>query len=81
MKLTDSLIKKFGQDKLLHFVVAGWLTQIATLAGWPYALVTMIIIVVLSYFKEVRWDNTCDFKDLYAALLGCLIAFLLQILL
>lgn len=81
MKFTDSLIKKFGYDKLLHFVIAGWLTQITTLIGWPYAILMIVFIMVISYFKEDRWDTQKDFKDLYAAALGCLIAFCLQFLL
>lgn len=81
MKLTNDLVKKVGSDKLLHFLIAGWATQIGTLMCWQMALFIGLLIIGLNYFKEVRWDDKADMKDLYAAIAGVAIAFVLQFIL
>lgn len=78
MKLTNKLVEKFGYDKLLHFLLSGWLTQIGTLANWWVGLLVIAIIIGLSYCKEKMWDTIADNKDIYAAIIGCSIAYLLS---
>ena len=34
MKLIDNIINKFGSDKMLHFLVGGYLTCLCGLFGW-----------------------------------------------
>ena len=81
MKITDKLIDKFGSDKLLHFLVAGWLTQIATLLGFPCTIIVICLILLFSIIKEKLWDSTFDLKDIYAAILGSFVALLLLVIL
>ena len=78
MKLTDNIVEKVGSDKLLHFLVAGWFTQIGSLINWQVAFAAMLIIIGLNYLKEIKWDSVTDYKDLYAAMAGSTLAFLIQ---
>lgn len=78
MKLTDNLVKVIGYDKLLHFLIAGWATQIGTVFDWWIALIIAFVILALNYLKEKYWDSKFDILDLIAAFAGCAIAFIIQ---
>lgn len=78
MKLTDKIVNTFGGDKLLHLLVAGWVTQIGTLINWWAALLIAIAVIGLNFVKEKYWDNVFDIKDLIAAGVGSFIAFVIQ---
>lgn len=81
MKLTDNLVRKVGSDKLLHFLIAGWLTQVGALINWETSLIIAILVITLNYFKEIKWDTKADMQDLYMAIAGSFLAFILQFLL
>lgn len=81
MKLTNLIVKKFGSDKLLHFLIAGWGAQIGTLINIPCGIIIALIIILLNWVKEKYWDSAFDIKDLVAAILGATLAIILACLL
>lgn len=70
MKLTDKIMGKYGADKLLHFLVAGWIVSLFSSFGFVPMLVSTIIVVALSIVKERCWDEYEDWDDMFAALCG-----------
>lgn len=81
MKFTDSLINKYGYDKLLHFTLGGWITAISgVLFGWIGAIITVVLISALSVYKELKLDTNPDWKDFYYALYGCGISLIITVI-
>lgn len=86
MKLTDNLIKKYGVDKLLHHAFGGllcaFISVIAILQdgtlNWSavaYPTIGSALVFVLSIIKEYI-DTEFNWKDILAAMLGCLWVYL-----
>lgn len=84
MKFTDWLVSKIGNDKLLHFTVAGLITfSIANVLILQEgiidyrvifaAIISMIPTMILVLMKEFIIDTKADKKDIVASLLGSLI--------
>ena len=80
MKLTDKLIQKYGNDKLLHFSIGGWVTALCGLFGQIPLVIGGITITLLNVVKEYLFDNTPDWKDVKATFLGCSITFIIYII-
>ena len=76
MKLTDKIVKKFGHDKLLHFLVAAWVVSVCSLYG--VGCIAWIIIILLSIIKEKIFDDYSDIKDIIAGALGGFASLLLS---
>lgn len=71
MKIINKLVERYGADKLLHYVVGGWLTAIGSLFGWVGLLAGFVLVVVLSFVKE-GLDDKRDRKDILAGVSGSL---------
>lgn len=83
MKFTDNLVKKYGVDKLLHFFGGGWIVAMFSPIGWLGILLGVILMLVLSFVKELFLDDFFDKKDIFAACLGggvSVVVFLLTLL-
>lgn len=86
MKLVDDFLAKVGADKVLHFFGGGFICAIfafvALLQDGVYTneslfgsvFIGTILVIVLSLIKEVI-DNDFEWKDILAALIGCLFIF------
>ena len=77
MKITDELIRRIGADKLLHFCVAGWLVSMAGYLGITFAIITSVLVIVVSVLKELYFDKEADWNDLVAALFGMTLSWIL----
>lgn len=84
MKFTDWLVSKVGNDKLLHFTVAGLITfSFAVILTFQEglidyrvifaAIISIIPTMILVLMKEFIIDTKADKKDIVASLLGSLI--------
>lgn len=83
----NNWIKKIGIDKFAHFGIGGLICAIftfvfmlqdldlvATLPAWRIMLlptIGTIVTVIVSVIKELLFDLTADWNDLWAALIGC----------
>lgn len=70
MKFIDNLVKKYGVDKILHFFGGGWIVSMFSPIGWLGILLGVILMLVLSFTKELFLDNFFDKNDIAAACLG-----------
>ena len=73
MSLTDKLVNWFGSDKLLHLLVAAWLTSWFTDFGFAIALAGGFFVFLLAYVKEKFLDDHFDQEDLAASFMGIII--------
>lgn len=83
MKFTDNLVKKYGVDKILHFLGGGWIVSMFSPLGWLGILLGVILMLVLSFAKELFLDSFFDKNDIIAACLGggvSIVIFLLTLL-
>lgn len=86
----NKFIEKIGMDKVAHFGVGGLVTALFTMVFvfqdmpvfvmQPWRLLLMpfigtIVTVFVSVIKELFFDVKRDWKDLYAALIGCTTVF------
>lgn len=70
MKLTDKLTQMFGQDKLLHLLIAALFVSQFDDYGFWFGLLALIAITGLGYAKE-RWlDKSADWEDVKFAAIG-----------
>ena len=70
MKLTDKLVKKVGADKLLHLLVGALSAAYAALFHWIVMLVVTVALVVLSVYKEYKFDIEEELDDIYFCCIG-----------
>ena len=70
MKFIDDLIKKFGDDKVEHYLGGGWIVALATPFGWCGVIVSSIFTLAISLFKEQYLDDKFDVWDIVAAMAG-----------
>lgn len=80
MKLIDNIINKFGSDKILHFLVGGYLTYLFALFGWVSFIVGFLITMFLEFVKEKWFDTVFDKKDFIATLIGSLFTVIIYII-
>ena len=80
MKLIDNIINKFGSDKILHFLVGGYLTCLFALFGWVSFIVGFLITMFLEFVKEKWFDTVFDKKDFIATLLGSLFTVIIYVI-
>lgn len=69
MKLIDNILKKFGVDKILHFLVGALTTAIGAMIDEVAMFVFAVLLFIVSVAKE-GIDNTFDFKDVIFSLYG-----------
>lgn len=77
MKLVNNIIEKFGTDKVLHFLVGGWITSIFSPFGWVGIIIGITLTLILSLIKEQFLDSFFDWKDICAASIGSVISVLI----
>lgn len=88
MEIINNIIKKFGNDKVLHFLGGGYMCslisfvtilqeQLLTGSG-KIATVSLgtVFVLILSAMKELIIDNKADWKDILASVLGCVPVFI-----
>lgn len=86
MKLTDNLLKRFGTDKILHHVTGSSVCALISLVaiiqdgiiGWDiltYPVIGDVAVFLVSTVKEYI-DARFDWKDILAAMLGCIWVFM-----
>ena len=73
MKFVDKIFEKVGVDKVLHFVVGGWITAKFCESGiLLLAVIGILFVGFVSIIKE-RLDSKFDWKDIAAAMLGAVL--------
>lgn len=77
MELTNWFIKKFGTDKMLHFMGGALMVAVLSPFGWWGVAIGFILMLVLSFAKELWFDSVFDKKDIIAATLGGIVALIL----
>lgn len=70
MKLTNNLVEKYGVDKILHFFGGGWIVSMFSPIGWLGIILGYIIMLIVSFAKELFFDDSFDKKDILAACFG-----------
>lgn len=80
MKLFNTIIGRFGWDKVLHFAFGGWIVSLASPFGWYGILVGFILATVFGFFKEAFFDEKFDKKDILAGMLGGVLSALLYLI-
>lgn len=76
MKMLDKILGLIGTDKVLHFLVGGWVASLAAPLGWMAIAVAVVLILGISIYKEERLDASADYMDIVAALTGCAVSVL-----
>lgn len=75
MKFVDKIFEKVGVDKVLHFVVGGWITaKFCESGSFIAAVIGILFVGFVSIIKE-RLDSKFDWKDIAAAILGAVLEF------
>ena len=74
MNLTNKLVKKFGADKLLHFLLGWVIVSIGSPFGYIGIVIATFIACLLSVIKEYKLDAVKDMKDLIAGCLGAAVS-------
>lgn len=84
MKVLDDFLRKVGHDKFDHHVLGGFICalisfvvilQESSLLWWQKigaVTVGAVIVLIISIIKEIMFDDKPDWKDVGAAMLGCL---------
>jgi len=75
MKILNNFLGKVGTDKALHFAFGGWALSAVSPFGVGAIGVAFLIVMVLSFVKELFLDDYPDPLDIVAAFLGCLVSF------
>lgn len=73
MKTLNRFIEKVGVDKVLHFVVGGWIVaKFLELGGLWVGLSGILFLCFISVIKEVFLDREsgADWFDILSAILG-----------
>ena len=78
MKFVNDIIKEYGVDKMLHFLVGALMVAMASITGIVFfnftgflvaTFIMIPVVYVLSYVKE-RLDDGFDILDIKATMLG-----------
>ena len=81
MKIADNIINKYGSDKIIHFFGGGWIVSMFTLLGWLGVILGVIIMLILSFVKELFLDDFFDKGDIIASCLGSAISSIVYLIL
>lgn len=76
MKILNNIIDKVGSDKVMHFLLGGWLVSMGVAYGIIGTIIMFLFMIGISYLKEKKLDDTFDIKDIYAAVIGGIISVL-----
>lgn len=66
----DNIVNKFGTDKVLHYILGGWIVSAATPLGWWFVLAALLFLFIISVFKEYVLDSEVDWGDIKFAMFG-----------
>lgn len=72
-------INKYGIDKVLHFLVAAFLTSLVSPMGVVAMLTMSVLLMIVSYVKEKYMDAEFTKDDIKFALYGIITSFILYI--
>ena len=83
----NELITKIGVDKLLHFSIGGLITALLTIIvvlqkGYvdasiiAFPFIGLILVAILSWFKEEVIDDDFSWMDILASVLGAVPVFI-----
>lgn len=72
MNLTNKLVEKFGEDKLLHFLLGWVIVSIGTPFCYIGIYIGIIVVGILSIIKEYKSDCINTTKNVIASFLGAL---------
>ena len=87
MKELDDLVKKVGNDKVLHFLGGAWICSLITFIAilqdggvgiWDKMSCVIIgtaFVIFLSVVKEISMDDKTDWLDVVASVIGCVTIF------
>lgn len=78
-KITDWIVNKFGEDKVMHFLGGAWITSVFTPLGIYWTLGGVLFVLIISLIKELFLDSFFDIKDIVAAMFGSLVSVILFI--
>lgn len=90
MKFVNDIIKEYGVDKVLHFLVGALMVAMASITGIVFfgftgflvaTFIMIPVVYVLSYVKEKILDDKYDILDIKAAMLGAGIVVITNVLL
>ena len=81
MKLIDKIKQAVNTDKALHFLTAAWIMAQFTPHGLWMALLGLLFVVAASVAKEKWMDDTPDWWDVAAAVLGAMAQIILHMIL
>ena len=70
-------INKYGIDKVLHFLVAAFLTSLVSPMGFAAMLTMFVLLMIVSYIKEKYMDAEFTKDDIKFALYGSITSFIL----
>lgn len=79
MKLTDKIVRRFGEDKVMHFLLCGLIEAICCFFGVGGMLWGLVAVLSLSAVKEAL-DDTIELGDIIAGLLGGIVAGLIYLI-
>ncbi len=75
----QKIIDNIGVDKLLHFLVGYSLVVTGLMYSFVAGLWCFIAVVILSIIKETLLDETIDWKDIFASILGGMIGIFMYV--
>lgn len=88
MEIINNIIKKFGNDKVLHFLGGGYMCSLISFVTilqeqllsdfGKIATVSLgtVFVFVISMIKELIIDEKTNWKDILASVLGCVPVFI-----
>ncbi len=80
MKFIDDLANNFGIDKILHFIGGGWIVSLFTPFGWLGLIIGFILMLILSFVKELYLDDSFDKRDIIFGCFGGGVSIVLYVL-
>lgn len=87
MKVLNDFIAKLGHDKVMHFLGGGLICAIISfvvilqesgMEWWQQigaVTIGAVFVLIISVIKEILFDDKPDWKDVGAAMLGCLLVY------
>lgn len=83
MKILDDFIANIGHDKFDHFILGGFICALISfvvilqesgMLWWQQigaVTIGAVFVLIISVIKEILFDDNPDWKDVGAAMLGC----------
>ena len=63
MKIIDDIVKKFGVDKILHFLGGGWITSAFSPIGWWGILIGFALIKRMGNVRIIVNDECVEYMS------------------